>query len=157
MKSLKSVQILKQGCNNIGEFHLLLKDKRAQNPELSRRKHYRQCCPSLQLINLALRLNHYFTIFCVFLSFWCVDIKNNFFLKKNIILMHFQVKNTLKYNPYHTLKQTLKHQAVAFGILQSGSSSYVIISKGYTNLPVWIATKSFKDWTYFLLAFRSRR
>jgi hypothetical protein len=80
-----------------------------------------------------------------------------FFKKKNIILMHFQVKNTLKCNSYHTLKQTIKHQPVAFGILQSGSSSYVIISKGYANLPVWIVTKSFKDWTYFLLAFRSRR
>jgi hypothetical protein len=50
--------------------------------------------------------------------------------------MHFQVKNILKCNSYHTLKQTIKHQPVAFGILQSGSSSYVIISKGYANLPV---------------------
>jgi len=29
------------------------------------------------------------------------------FLKKNIILMHFQIKNTLKHNIYHTPKHTL--------------------------------------------------
>jgi uncharacterized membrane protein len=40
---------------------------------------------------------------CVFKLFWCADIKNNFF-KKYIILMYFQIKNTLKNNYYYTLK-----------------------------------------------------
>jgi len=35
--------------------------------------------------------------------FSCVDVKNNF-KKKNIILIHFQIKITLNYNHYHTLK-----------------------------------------------------
>jgi len=45
---------------------------------------------------------------CVFLSFWCADLKNNFFKKlKNIILMHCNTKNTLKNNRNHTLKHVL--------------------------------------------------
>ena len=43
-------------------------------------------------------------IFGIFRSFWCADIKNIFFFKKNIIMMHFRAKNTLKRNCYHTLK-----------------------------------------------------
>jgi hypothetical protein len=43
--------------------------------------------------------------FYVFRSIWYVDIKNNFKKnKKKIILMHFQVKNTLKSNRNHTSK-----------------------------------------------------
>jgi hypothetical protein len=45
--------------------------------------------------------------FNVFGSLWCADVKNNFFLKKNIILMHFHAKSTLKRNCYHTLKHPL--------------------------------------------------
>jgi hypothetical protein len=41
--------------------------------------------------------------FYVFKFFWYTDIKNNF-LKKYIILIYFQVKNTLKNNNYHDLK-----------------------------------------------------
>jgi hypothetical protein len=41
--------------------------------------------------------------FSVFKSFWCANIKNN--LKKNSILMHFQVKSTLKCNRNHTPKR----------------------------------------------------
>jgi hypothetical protein len=39
-----------------------------------------------------------------FESFWCVDLKNDFW-KKNIILMYFGMKNTLKKNHNHTSKQ----------------------------------------------------
>ena len=39
-------------------------------------------------------------------SFWCVDLKINFLkIKKNIILMHFSMKNTLKNNRNHITKQ----------------------------------------------------
>ena len=34
--------------------------------------------------------------FCIFRSFLCADIKNNFKKIKKIILMHFQVKNTFE-------------------------------------------------------------
>jgi len=43
--------------------------------------------------------------FNVFGSLWCADVKNKF--QKNIILMHFQAKSTLKRNCYHTLKHPL--------------------------------------------------
>jgi len=44
--------------------------------------------------------------FSVFKSFWCVNIKNNLKKnKKNSILMHFQVKSTLKCNRNHTPKR----------------------------------------------------
>ena len=50
-------------------------------------------------------------IFLSFQIFWCANIKNIFFkIKKNIILMYFQVKNTLKRNCNHTLKHTLNLQ-----------------------------------------------
>ena len=39
----------------------------------------------------------------MFRSFWCADIKND--LKKNIILIHFWMKNTLKSNHNHPLRQ----------------------------------------------------
>jgi hypothetical protein len=42
----------------------------------------------------------------MFRSFWCVDVKNNFF-KKNITLIYFRVKNTLKSNHNHTFKHAL--------------------------------------------------
>jgi hypothetical protein len=41
----------------------------------------------------------------VFWSFWCADVKNKK-IWKNIILMHFQEKRTLKNNFYHTPKPT---------------------------------------------------
>jgi hypothetical protein len=72
--------------------------------------------PSLRVC-LAGRFNLFFVkiwicfcliFFYVFGSFWCVGIKNNFFfIKKSLFLMHFQAKNTLKSNCYHTLKQLL--------------------------------------------------
>jgi len=37
-------------------------------------------------------------IFCIFRSFWCADVKNNFFKIKNIILIYFWTKITLKNN-----------------------------------------------------------
>ena len=47
--------------------------------------------------------------FYIFGLFWCADVKNNFLKKiKNIILIHFQIKNTWKNNHYHNHKsQTL--------------------------------------------------
>ena len=44
--------------------------------------------------------NYFFIYFCIFISFWCADVKNNFLKVKNIILMCFQIKNTLKNNNY---------------------------------------------------------
>ena len=44
--------------------------------------------------------NYFFIYFCIFISFWCTDVKNNFLKVKNIILMCFQIKNTLKNNNY---------------------------------------------------------
>jgi hypothetical protein len=41
--------------------------------------------------------------FCVFRLFLCVDVKNNF-LNKNIILIHFRIKITLKSKRNHTPK-----------------------------------------------------
>ena len=41
----------------------------------------------------------------IFRLLCCVDIKNNF--KKNIILMYFQTKNTLKNNRHYTFKQLI--------------------------------------------------
>jgi len=43
-----------------------------------------------------------------FLLFWCADIKNNLKKLKIIILMYFQIKNTLKNNYYHILDHWVK-------------------------------------------------
>jgi hypothetical protein len=41
---------------------------------------------------------------------WYSNVKNNFLKnKKNIILIYFQVKNTLKNNHYHTKKYYFNH------------------------------------------------
>jgi hypothetical protein len=45
--------------------------------------------------------------FCVFGSFWWTDIKIIFLKNKNIILVHFRAKNSLKRNCYHTSKHPL--------------------------------------------------
>jgi hypothetical protein len=61
-------------------------------------------------------LNFYFAVFFnVFESFWCVDIKNKIFKnKKNyIILIYFQVKNTLKINIYYASKYSLNRWGIA--------------------------------------------
>jgi hypothetical protein len=46
-------------------------------------------------------------LFYIFKLFWYADIKNNFLkIKKYIILMYLQVKNTLKNNYYYTFKHS---------------------------------------------------
>jgi len=45
--------------------------------------------------------------FLCFGSFWCTDFKNNLKNKKNIILMHFSTKITLKNNQNYTPKQII--------------------------------------------------
>jgi hypothetical protein len=53
--------------------------------------------------------------FDVFRSFWCVNIKNNFFkIKKYIILIYFKQKNILKNNCYHISKQSLNERIHGF-------------------------------------------
>ena len=49
-----------------------------------------------------------FNSFYIFESFWCANLKNNFLKIKNIILIHFDPKNTLKSNRNHTSKHTIK-------------------------------------------------
>jgi len=48
-------------------------------------------------------------LFNIFRLFWFIDIKTNFLKIKNIILIYFQVKNTLKNNRYHTLHQNPRY------------------------------------------------
>lgn len=46
-------------------------------------------------------------IFICFKSFWCADFKNDFFIKKNIIFLYFDMKNFLKNIRNHTPKNTI--------------------------------------------------
>jgi len=49
----------------------------------------------------------YILFYFKLIFFLCADIKNNFKkIKKNIILMCFEMKNTLKNNHYHIPKHT---------------------------------------------------
>ena len=70
-----------------------------------------------------------FFFFGVFEFFWCDNVKNSFFLfKKNIILIHFQAKNTLKNNLYYISKQTLK-----------GKKHYLAMNSDWNDL--WVTRK----------------
>jgi len=42
------------------------------------------------------------------LNFLYINIKNNFFKIKNIILIYFQLKNILKFNYYNNSKHAIK-------------------------------------------------
>jgi hypothetical protein len=52
--------------------------------------------------------------FSVFGSFWCTSIKNKFLKIKNIILMYFRVKNTLKKNFWKCNSPLMKSWLRAF-------------------------------------------
>jgi len=62
-------------------------------------------------------------IFLCFGLFWCANFKNNFKKIKKIILMYFNIKNTLKNNHNHTPKHIL---TIASGFSES---NIIIISR----------------------------
>jgi hypothetical protein len=59
---------------------------------------------NLNFFYFFLQINIFFSVFRLF---WCVDVENNFLKIKNIILIYFRVKNTLKNNRNHTLREAL--------------------------------------------------